>query len=482
MSDQPAPAPPAGPDAPVRHRALRLEPEPKVAGMARRFVRTTLAEAGRDEWIDAAQLAVSELVTNSVLHANTAIEVSVELTAGAVRVGVRDESPVLPMQRHWGETATTGRGLALVRSIASDVGVEALPGGGKCVWFVLEGGSSAEASFAADAAFETDDPDGGFGLAAGLRVNSVPGGTEVELLGVPVLLWLAAQEHHEAVLRELHLLVADDPLHGLPGLSPSALAGASRSSSVLSHAVLTATRAALARGEEVVRLPPGHPAPIPRVPAVVDVTLCVEPQEHDGFGALQDALDVGMQLGVEERLLIRPALPEVVALRDWACEQVLAQTNGVPAAGWAGVGGADGADVDAGLLPRPPHWDDSVVTAAEGVVVAADDSNRIAAISPDAARLLGWSAEELRGRRVVAIVPPHLREAHVAGFTRHLTTGQAHVLGVAVDLPVLCRDGRELPCRFVIDQVPAEAGRVVYVARLTPLDEPPAQEAPGTSN
>ena len=477
MFDQPVPARTTEVATPSPRRSLRLDPEPRVVGAARRFLRTTLVDAGRSTWIDAAQLAVSELVTNSVLHANTPIEVSVEVGATTVRVEVRDDSPVLPMPRHWGETATTGRGLALVRAITSDSGVEMVDGGGKCVWFVIEGESFGETPFEPG----NGDPTAAFDPALDaepgqdVRARVAEDGTEVDLLAMPVLLWLAAQEHHEAVLRELHLLAADaglPSLPGLPGLSPAALVAASQASSVLSSAVLAATRAALARGVEVVRLPPGHPSPIPKVPIRVDVALCVEPQEHDGFGALQDALDVGMRLGVAEQLLIRPALPEVVALRDWACEQVLAQTNGVPAAPWGAAAGPDldSPDLEAALLPHPPSWDAGLVTGSEKVAIAADDSNRIAAISPAAARLLGWTPEELAGRRVVTIVPPHLREAHVAGFTRHLTTGQAHVLGVPVDLPVLCRDGRERLCRFVIDRVPAEAGRAVYVAWLTPLD------------
>jgi len=38
---------------------------------------------------------------------------------------------------------------------------------------------------------------------------------------------------------------------------------------------------------------------------------------------------------------------------------------------------------------------------------------------------------------VVTTIPPRLREAHVAGFSAHLSTGQAHVLGVALRLPAL---------------------------------------------
>jgi PAS domain S-box-containing protein len=100
--------------------------------------------------------------------------------------------------------------------------------------------------------------------------------------------------------------------------------------------------------------------------------------------------------------------------------------------------------------------------------VAADQANRILAVSRPLADLLGWEADDLVGRRVVTIIPPHLREAHVAGFTRHLTTGEAHVLGVPLRLPVLTADGTELACDYLVEQVDAP-GRTVYLAWITPI-------------
>jgi hypothetical protein len=47
--------------------------------------------------------------------------------------------------------------------------------------------------------------------------------------------------------------------------------------------------------------------------------------------------------------------------------------------------------------------------------------------------------------------PARYREAHVAGFSRHLSTGDARALGVDLELPVLRADGTELACRFLIE-------------------------------
>ncbi len=88
-------------------------------------------------------------------------------------------------------------------------------------------------------------------------------------------------------------------------------------------------------------------------------------------------------------------------------------------------------------------------------------------ISENLAREISWDAAELVGRRVVAIVPPTYREAHTAGFTRHLTTGEAHALGVELHLPVLAADGTEIPYTFFIEADQTRSGRPIYIARLT---------------
>jgi PAS domain S-box-containing protein len=100
--------------------------------------------------------------------------------------------------------------------------------------------------------------------------------------------------------------------------------------------------------------------------------------------------------------------------------------------------------------------------------VASDEANRIVAVSRSLADALGWAVEDLVGRRVVTLIPPRLREAHVAGFTRHLTTGEAHVLDVPLTLPVLCADGSEMTADFLVQQAPTGAGRFVYLAWIDP--------------
>jgi phosphoserine phosphatase RsbU/P len=100
---------------------LELLPNPTSPGLARGFVRRVLGDAGVDRLTteDAALLA-TELVTNSVIHASTPITLDVVVSEGAVRVGVTDASDTEPVLRDQDHEATTGRGLHLVDSVATE--------------------------------------------------------------------------------------------------------------------------------------------------------------------------------------------------------------------------------------------------------------------------------------------------------------------------------------------------------------------------
>jgi hypothetical protein len=52
-------------------------------------------------------------------------------------VGVTDQSPHLPRQKCPRPDGTEGRGLLIVDELASDWGIDALPGDGKRIWFEL---------------------------------------------------------------------------------------------------------------------------------------------------------------------------------------------------------------------------------------------------------------------------------------------------------------------------------------------------------
>lgn len=80
-----------------------------------------------------AELVVSELATNAVLHARTPFEVGVLVGGGKVRIEVHDRVPRRFARRFFSDQATSGRGLRLVEQLCDSWGVDVYDGG-KAVW------------------------------------------------------------------------------------------------------------------------------------------------------------------------------------------------------------------------------------------------------------------------------------------------------------------------------------------------------------
>ena len=442
-------------------RTATLPAVPSSVGVARGLLRSALMQTGRSRWADDGELALSEVVTNAVLHAHTEITLTVRVHPEAVDVEVWDLNPAPPLARHYEREATTGRGMALVAAVTSECGVRRLPDEGKVVWFRLgdpdpgRDGSVEELLAAWDVTGDWDLSDPG-----------EPETRQVLLCGMPPALWLAARQHHDALLRELALYCAthDDVKVDL--------ALADRARSRVGNALVQAVQAAQREGVAS-PLPAGHPGPGAGMPARVDLPVRIPVHLSPAYVALQDALDVAEDLAVAGRLLARPGLPEVVAVRDWATNQVIAQLAGAPAHPWPGRAHErfetalhERAD------PGVHDWDARAVADSPRPALAADDANRIVAVSRPLADLLGWRVEDLVGRRVTTIIPPRLREAHVAGFSAYLSTGERHILGVPLRLPALRADDTEIMCTLLIETASAGPTRSIFVAWIEPVPDP----------
>lgn len=80
-------------------------------------------------------LLVSELATNAVLHARSDFEVTVIRAHQRVRVEVFDQNTRLPSFAAAPPDAYSGRGLMILRELASAWGVESHSDVGKTIWF-----------------------------------------------------------------------------------------------------------------------------------------------------------------------------------------------------------------------------------------------------------------------------------------------------------------------------------------------------------
>jgi PAS domain S-box-containing protein len=418
----------------------RLPPQPSSVREARRMVRDLLAGADRDDLAETAVLLVSEIVTNALLHAGTPIDVSATVDDRGLRVEVGDGSLHLPTRRRYGPTAGTGRGMLMLERLVDDWGV-ARRRDGKTVWFEL---SSAEMARGAGPVHGTTDGGASRGPTVAVRFENMP-----------LLLHVAWQEHAQTLLREYLLARLDTDEDVDP---------------IQTHAEATDAIAVL--GEHVPRPRIGmRPSEVmadatePLVSApVVDVPVPLDSVRN--FQVLNEAIEAAIRLSGEGLVLTPQPQPEVQEFRKWLCRQVAVQAGGGAAAGWS---------VRETLPPGPAtalEWDAASVNEADRPVIAADQANRILAVSPAMLELLGYDdAGELVDRRLVAVIPPRYRQAHVAGFTLHLLVGRRPLLDHSVLVPALRRDGSEVQVEMTVRAESAGEGRQVYVAVMEPVAE-----------
>ncbi|WP_433200014.1 SpoIIE family protein phosphatase [Dactylosporangium sp. CS-047395] len=105
------------------------------ASAARRFAADVLIAWGERRLVDDTLLLLDEVITNAIQHTVGAVVVRLDLVPDRLRVTVADRSERLPHPRRAGADSENGRGLLIISSIAAAWGSEALPAGGKEVWF-----------------------------------------------------------------------------------------------------------------------------------------------------------------------------------------------------------------------------------------------------------------------------------------------------------------------------------------------------------
>jgi anti-sigma regulatory factor (Ser/Thr protein kinase) len=129
-----------GPDEKAARRRCartRFAPKPSAPRLVRALLRNILQDWNASDLADRAELPVTELVTNAVLHARTEVEVVVKLDPYALRIEVHDHSTSPPLRQPHDLDAGTGHGLKLVAACANRWGV-APTTTGKAVWFELD--------------------------------------------------------------------------------------------------------------------------------------------------------------------------------------------------------------------------------------------------------------------------------------------------------------------------------------------------------
>lgn len=199
---------------PWNKRTLALPASPPSVRLARDWVTGVLTEIGRGDLAESARVAVSELVTNAILHAEPPMTVHVRGTQEHPRVEVTDQSLAPPrrMETHHlvdlgddSSWTTMGRGLDLVAAYSERWGADISPNGnGKVVWFEPSNGIKEQ-----PVEGEVFDVEGAI-ARLGLTPVDPSDMLEIRLLGMPVELFAHLRRHFNELGRELRLLALSD--------------------------------------------------------------------------------------------------------------------------------------------------------------------------------------------------------------------------------------------------------------------------------
>lgn len=306
---------------PLNKEALPLEPTPASVTAARRWVSTVCQELGRDDLVDCAELGVSELVTNAILHGAAPIFVRVRGTREHPRIEVYDGSrrpPVLPEDPFGASLelevddveaflTTSGRGLAMV-AMASTAWGASIEDSGKVVWF-------EPASEVRD-----DHPDGVIEGLDDLDAAWVPpaDSVEIQLLHVDTALFMSTLAQYRNLRRELRLLAVSH-VHDYPL--------AAELSSVFTAFERQLPPSTLAHAEARLR----------ESGAVADLTFTAAARSSQVFGTMLEVMDLADSFCRSQRLLSMARTPEQVAMQTWMLEQFMAQSEGAAPVPWTGV-------------------------------------------------------------------------------------------------------------------------------------------------
>lgn len=292
-------------------RTLVLPSHGASVGEARSMVRALLGGTDLQSVMDDAQLAVSELVTNALVHAGTEVHLTLAATVSGLRVEVGDDCPHLPRRRGHATASATGRGLQVVDSLVTRWSSFPL-GTGKVVWFEIEDprGAPLDESLSPGPPPESNAEDT----------------VTIELLDVPIRLHAAWQQHTSALLRE-YLLVK-------LGEDRTALARHAHASEAMN--IL----------HEQIPAPELGGAPDAVVGNARALTLLVPHSAVAHFVTLHEMVCDALETAESCQLLAPSPHPEIREMSRWLCREVADQARiGRPPMAWTTSGSApDGND------------------------------------------------------------------------------------------------------------------------------------------
>ena len=291
---------------------LTLASSPRAAADARRWVGDICERLERSDLVECAELGVSELVANAIIHATAPFKVRVRGTASHPRIEVVDGStspPVPPVHAVADDLdllLTFGRGLSMVAQCAVAWGAT-IEADGKIVWFE----PSTEMNDAAGIEWVIDHLD---------QSHPEPlseSALEVRLLGIDVPLYSSLDRQYHELRRELRLLsLSHQADYPLAGDLTAMFANFERQ---FPDTYRDQIRSAESRGQRR-----------------VDLVFPMAREAGPVFVTMTEMFDVADAFCRAERLLSIARTPPQRALHNWLLGELVNQLDGASAQAWSG--------------------------------------------------------------------------------------------------------------------------------------------------
>jgi anti-sigma regulatory factor (Ser/Thr protein kinase) len=296
--------------------SLALSSSPRSVQDARRWVVDACRAIGRHDLAECAELAVSELVTNALLHAEPPLVVRLGGTPSHPRIEVSDGSvkPPAPNAKMIDDEellSTVGRGLGLV-AMCSTVWGARIHRDGKVVWFVPAREARPDADLGSlqieyEEISDRPAPD-----------PELEDPVHIKVLGLPTAAYVEFRHHARELRRELRLLaLASEETYPIARHLSELFLLFDRDFRLSSS---TATiLEAIASGEET-----------------VDVDVVVDRSSIGTIAQMIDVLELADAFCRAERLLSVAATPRQQEFTRWYLGEYIGQGRGRPPTPWTG--------------------------------------------------------------------------------------------------------------------------------------------------
>ena len=103
---------------------------------------------------------------------------------------------------------------------------------------------------------------------------------------------------------------------------------------------------------------------------------------------------------------------------------------------------------------------DAVFNAAVDAILVSDEHGAITRVNRAAARMFGYSPEEMLGQKLEMIMPPNYAHAHQGYMRHHMDTGERRIIDIGRDVEARHRDGRIFPVNLSVGRADLESGAI----------------------